>query len=77
MLCEEVSLLLASAMDTISGQEPIEADLLLPDVDLLGLPAAHHVEKCLRCQAEVVQYRRLGRNLRQLRYAVIDPDQTS
>jgi hypothetical protein len=30
--------------------------------------AAHHVEGCLRCQAELAHYRRLLRSLRQLRY---------
>lgn len=32
-----------------------------------------HVERCLRCQAEVVQYRRLLRALHQLRTEVLEP----
>jgi anti-sigma factor RsiW len=32
-----------------------------------------HVEKCLRCQAEVVQYRKLLRALHQLRTDVLEP----
>jgi hypothetical protein len=40
-----------------------------------GLPPAarHHVETCLRCQAEVVQYRRLLRALHGLRLQVLEP----
>jgi hypothetical protein len=33
----------------------------------------HHVETCLRCQAELIQYRRLLRMLRQLRTEVLEP----
>src|SRR5436190_16904230 len=32
-----------------------------------------HVESCLRCQAELVQYRKLLRALRQLRTEVFEP----
>ena len=32
-----------------------------------------HVESCLRCQAELVQYRRLLRALHQLRTEVLEP----
>jgi hypothetical protein len=32
-----------------------------------------HVERCLRCQAEVVQYRRLLRTMRTLRTDVLEP----
>ena len=32
-----------------------------------------HVETCLRCQAEIVQYRRLLRNLHTLRTEVLEP----
>jgi hypothetical protein len=35
--------------------------------------AARHVESCLRCQAELVQYRRLLRTLRTLRTEVLEP----
>lgn len=39
----------------------------------LNEPANEHVERCLRCQAELVQYRKLLRALRQLGAEVIDP----
>jgi hypothetical protein len=32
-----------------------------------------HVESCLRCQAELVQYRKLLRSLHQLRTEVLEP----
>ena len=32
-----------------------------------------HVERCLRCQAELVQYRKLLRALRTIRTEVLDP----
>lgn len=35
--------------------------------------AARHVESCLRCQAELVQYRKLIRVLRTLRTEVLSP----
>ncbi|MBA3654751.1 MAG: hypothetical protein H0W70_11245 [Actinobacteria bacterium] len=34
---------------------------------------AGHVEACLRCQAELVQYRKLLRSLHQLRTEVLEP----
>jgi anti-sigma factor RsiW len=37
------------------------------------LELRRHVESCLRCQAELVQYRRLLRALHQLRTEVLDP----
>ncbi len=40
---------------------------------LLGGPAREHVESCLRCQAEMVQYRRVLRALRALRTEVLEP----
>jgi hypothetical protein len=46
------------------------ADLLAADADLSELRdrrARKHVETCLRCQAEVVQYRKLLKGLRSLR----------
>ena len=39
----------------------------------LGADARAHVEVCLRCQAEVVQYRKLLRSLRALRTDVLEP----
>ncbi len=35
--------------------------------------ARRHVDSCLRCQAELVRYRRLVRTLRALRSEVFDP----
>jgi len=35
--------------------------------------ARRHVERCLRCQAEVVQYRKLLRALHSLRTEVLEP----
>lgn len=39
----------------------------------LSRPARRHVESCLRCQADLVQYRRLLRTLRTLRTEVLEP----
>jgi hypothetical protein len=50
--CEELAELLAGAVD---GSLVLEA------------PATKHVSSCLRCQAELAQYRRLLRSLRSLR----------
>ncbi len=51
------------------------AHLLSAAVDGSALPLAtrRHVETCLRCQADVVQYRRLLRTLRSLRTDVLEP----
>ena len=38
---------------------------------LLGRSQRRHVERCLRCQAEVVQYRRVLRAMRSLRTEVL------
>jgi hypothetical protein len=50
---------------------------LLPGIaDGITQPDRHlqrHVETCLRCQAELVQYRRLLRVLHQLRTDVLEP----
>lgn len=40
---------------------------------LLDGPARRHVETCLRCQAELAQYRRLFRSLRSLSDDVAEP----
>jgi anti-sigma factor RsiW len=58
MLCEDVSLLLAEAVE--------------PKVEL-SLPASSHLESCLRCQAELVQYKKLSRALQGLRSSLLDP----
>jgi hypothetical protein len=39
----------------------------------LGRAQRRHVERCLRCQAEVVQYRKLLRAMRNLRTEVLEP----
>jgi threonine dehydrogenase-like Zn-dependent dehydrogenase len=39
----------------------------------LDLPVRAHVEQCLRCQADLVQYRRLLRAMRSLRTEVLEP----
>jgi hypothetical protein len=58
VICDSVSELLPQLMDTKQ-----EAD---------GRVLAH-VDGCLRCQAEMVQYRKLLRALHQLRTEVIEP----
>jgi hypothetical protein len=40
---------------------------------LLGGDQRRHVERCLRCQAELVQYRKLLRAMRTMRTEVLDP----
>jgi hypothetical protein len=40
---------------------------------LLDASARAHVEQCLRCQAELVQYRKLLRALRTMRTEVLEP----
>jgi hypothetical protein len=39
----------------------------------LGRPHRRHVERCLRCQAELVQHRKLLRALRSMRTEVLEP----
>jgi hypothetical protein len=56
--CEDVSGLLS---DVAAGARTLD------------VPARHHVDHCLRCQAELVQYRKLLRALRAMRLQVIDP----
>jgi anti-sigma factor RsiW len=58
MRCDDVSRALPEIVD---GAAP--ADLAL----------RRHVESCLRCQAELVQYRKLLRTLHQLRTEVLEP----
>jgi hypothetical protein len=52
VLCEEVADRLSAIMDGNQAADPA---------------VVRHVEGCLRCQAELVQYRRLLKLLRQLR----------
>jgi hypothetical protein len=42
-------------------------------VVVLDGAARRHVERCLRCQAEMVQYRKLLRALRAIRTEVLEP----
>ena len=52
MRCEEIRDVLAGAVD---------------ETTVLDVSASRHVGSCLRCQAELAQYRRLLRTLRSLR----------
>jgi len=56
--CDEIAELLAEAA---------EGSILLDQA------SAHHVEACLRCQAELVQYRKLLRALHTMRTEVLEP----
>lgn len=58
MQCEQIADLLSDAAD----------GTLVFDLD-----ARRHVEQCLRCQAELVQYRKLLRALRTLRTQLLEP----
>ena len=58
VICESVSEVLPQLVD--SGTE-------------IDKRVISHVDNCLRCQAEMVQYRRLLRMLHQLRTEVIEP----
>ncbi len=40
---------------------------------LLGRNERHHVERCLHCQAELVQYRKVLRAMRAMRTEVLEP----
>lgn len=58
----------------------MRCDDLAPDLSaaadgsqLLGAEQRAHVESCLRCQAELVQYRRLLKALRTMRTEVLEP----
>ena len=58
MLCDDIGEVLAATAD---------GSVSLDDA------ARDHVEQCLRCQAELVQYRKLLRTLRTLRTEVLEP----
>lgn len=58
MRCEEVSELLPGLVDGSARADR---------------RAARHVDSCLRCQAELVQYRKLLRTLHTLRTEVLEP----
>jgi anti-sigma factor RsiW len=58
LTCEEVAAALPGIVD---GNDPADRRV------------QHHVASCLRCQAELVHYRRLLRALRQLRVDYLEP----
>lgn len=58
LTCEEITEVLPGIVD---GSRPATEAV------------TRHVDHCLRCQAELVQYRRLLRTLRQLRTEVLEP----
>ncbi|MDD9371814.1 MAG: hypothetical protein PV358_16970 [Acidimicrobiales bacterium] len=58
MQCEDLSMSLASTAEGEGHLSRLER---------------RHVERCLRCQAEVVQYRKVLRAMRTLRTEVIEP----
>ncbi len=58
MQCEDLSDRLAGAADGLAH---------------LGRSERRHVERCLRCQAEIVQYRKLLRAMHSLRTDVLEP----
>ena len=59
----------AVSCESLADRLPSVAD----GTDQLPRPARRHVETCLRCQADLVQYRRLLRTLRNLRTEVLEP----
>ncbi|MCU1430119.1 MAG: hypothetical protein JWL83_4119 [Actinomycetia bacterium] len=59
MRCDEVAAMLPMLVDDASTPP--------------NLAVEHHVESCLRCQAELARYRRLLRTLHQLRTRFIEP----
>src|SRR5829696_5436577 len=56
--CEEVAVLMPSTLDQ---DGPV------------ALPVQHHIESCLRCQAELARYRRMLRGLQLLRTQFFEP----
>ena len=58
MRCDDVARLLPEAVESGAAVE---------------LSVQRHIESCLRCQAELVQYRKLLRTLHQLRTDVLEP----
>jgi len=55
--------------DQVADRLPAAAE----GIDTLDPAARRHVERCLRCQADAVQYRRVLRALRALRTEVLEP----
>ena len=58
MRCDEVAALLPSLVD---------------GVDETNLVVERHVQECLRCQTDLVRYRKLVRNLELLRTRYVEP----
>lgn len=58
MLCDELATDLSAAADGST---------------LLGGDQRQHVETCLRCQAELIQYKKLLRTMRTMRTEVLEP----
>ena len=58
MRCDEIAALLPSLLD---------------GVDASNVAAERHVERCLRCQAELARYRKLKRAMEQLRTRYVEP----
>lgn len=58
MRCDQVADLLPEMASDVASLEPAQR---------------RHVEHCLRCQAELVQYRKLLRALRSMRAEVLEP----
>jgi hypothetical protein len=46
---------------------------IVDGVDIAALDLRRHVESCLRCQAELAQYRKVLRTLHQLRTELLEP----
>ena len=57
---------MTSSSDVLA--EVADGSVVLPDAG-----ARAHVEQCLRCQAELVQHRRVLRAMRSLRHEVLEP----
>jgi hypothetical protein len=58
MLCEDLAIDLSTVADGSA---------------LMGADQRRHVESCLRCQAELVQYRKLLRTMHTMRTEVLEP----
>jgi anti-sigma factor RsiW len=58
MRCDEVAALLPALVDASAPP---------------NIAVEHHIESCLRCQAELARYRRLLRTLHQLRSRFVEP----
>lgn len=69
MRADRPSLTLVGSCDAYS--EDLTASL---DGDVvLSLSATRHIESCLRCQADLVQYRKVLRTLRTMRTEYLEP----